>query len=81
MVGKRQFSMRYLLGLVAAIAASLVLTKFLLLTLSTGDEEPWGWICLLFSRLPAQFTFGDYSFATYLALPEPIIAGEIQGQL
>src|SRR5262245_52871420 len=48
MSGNWQFSMRYLLGVVAAIAVSLALTKFLLSTLPIGDEESWGWICFLF---------------------------------
>src|SRR3954462_9347004 len=47
MVGKRQFSGKYLLGLVAAFAVSLQLTMSLLSTLPR-DGVPLGWICLLF---------------------------------
>jgi hypothetical protein len=70
MVGKRQFSMRYLLGLVAAFAASLGLMKFLLSTLHIDEDEltlsfP---VCFLFLEVTITVSIWGLFFGDLLGL-------------
>ena len=43
MSSNSQFSLWYVLGLIAAFAVSLALTKYFLSALPFGDEEPLAW--------------------------------------